>query len=150
MTSGALMRVRLLMALTLSLSSFSAPTWAQTSPQRPESSSTLSTSSADFSDDQTFARYARVTAGMKPPKATRAPDPKFPDLPADAEPHGTVVMLIGVGAKGRVEAVRVLRSDEQAFEKSAVETVKTWRFKAAEKDGKPVPVQVTVEMKFQR
>ena len=80
----------------------------------------------------------------------RAPDPKFPDLPADAEPHGTVVMLVGVSAKGKVEAVRVLRSDEQAFEKSATETVKTWKFRAAEKDGKPVPVQVTVEMKFQR
>jgi len=49
-----------------------------------------------------------------------------------------------------VEAVRVLRSDEPAFEKSAMETVKTWKFRAAEKDGKPVPVQVTVEMKFQR
>jgi len=87
---------------------------------------------------------------MKPPKATRAPDPKFPDLPADAERHGTVVMLVGVNGKGRVEAVRVLRSDERAFEKTAVETVKKWKFKPAEKNGSPVPVQVTVEMKFQR
>lgn len=87
---------------------------------------------------------------MKPPKATSAPDPKFPDLPADAEPRGTVVLLIGVSAKGHVEVVRVLRSDEAAFEKTAVATVKKWKFKPAEKDGRPVPVQVTVEMKFQR
>ena len=59
-------------------------------------------------------------------------------------------MLVGVNTKGHVQAVRVLRSDEQAFEKSAVETVKKWKFKPAEKDGQPVPVQVTVEMKFQR
>ena len=87
---------------------------------------------------------------MKPPKATHAPDPKFPDLPPDAEPHGTVVMLVGVNAKGHVAAVRVLRSDEKAFEQSAVDTVKKWKFKPAEKNGQPVPVQVTVEMKFQK
>jgi TonB family protein len=44
----------------------------------------------------------------------------------------------------------VLRSDEAAFEKTAVETVKKWKFKPAQKDGHPVPVQVTVEMKFER
>lgn len=115
-------------------------------------SNPASTISAPFgaADDPAFAGFPPVTQGMKPPKATSSPDPKFPDLPADAEPRGTVVLLIGVSAKGRVEAVRVLRSDEEAFEKSAVTTVKKWRFKPAEKDGHPVPVQVTVEMKFQR
>ena len=59
-------------------------------------------------------------------------------------------MLIGITAKGHVEPVRVVHSDEPAFEKTAVDTVKKWRFRPAEKDGRPVPVQVTVEMKFQR
>ncbi len=144
------MCIFLLTALALSLSPSSSALWAQTSNSRPESSSTLSTSPADFSDDQTFAQFQRVTAGMKPPKATYAPDPKFPDLPPDAERHGIVVMLVGVGAKGRVQAVRVLRSDEKAFEQTAVDTVKRWKFKPAEKNGQPAPVQVTVEMKFHR
>lgn len=113
-------------------------------------SSIISTSSGVSSDDPAFAAFPPVAPGTKPPKATSAPDPKFPDLPADAEPRGTVVMLIGVSAKGRVEPVRVLRSDEAAFEKTAVTTVKKWKFKPAEKDGHPVPVQITVEMKFQR
>ena len=144
------MRTLTTIAFAIALLGCSVSAWAQSSSTRPESSSTLSTSPVDFADDQTFAQYQRVTAGMKPPKATSAPDPKFPDLPADAEPHGTVVMLVGVNAKGHVAAVRVLRSDEKAFEQSAVDTVKKWRFKPARKDGQPVPVQVTVEMKFQR
>jgi protein TonB len=144
------MRILTLIALSLALSFLAVTAWAQTGNARPESSSTLSTSPADFSDDQTFSQYQRVTKGMKPPKATHAPDPKFPDLPADAEPHGTVVMLVGVSAKGRVEAVRVLRSDEHAFETSAVNTVKKWKFRPAEKNGQAVPVQVTVEMKFEK
>ncbi len=144
------MRTLTLIALSVSLSLFAATARAQSGNARPESSSTLSTSPADFSEDQTFSQFQRVTKGMKPPKATHAPDPKFPDLPADAEPRGTVVMLVGVNAKGRVEAVRVLRSDEHAFETSAVNTVKKWKFHPAEKDGQAVPVQVTVEMKFQK
>jgi periplasmic protein TonB len=144
------MRTLTLIALSISLSFLAATARAQAGNARPESSSTLSTSSADFSEDQTFSRFQRVTQGMKPPKATSAPDPKFPDLPPDAEPHGTVVMLVGINAKGRVEAVRVLRSDEPAFETSAANTVKKWKFRPAEKNGHAVPVQVTVEMKFEK
>jgi protein TonB len=144
------MRTLTLAVLSLSLSFFSFPARAQDGNARPGASSTVSTSPADFSDDQTFAQFQRVTKDMKPPKATSAPDPKFPDLPPDAEPRGTVVMLVGINAKGRVQAVRVLRSDEHVFEASAVDTVKKWKFRPAEKNGQAVPVQVTVEMRFER
>jgi TonB family protein len=144
------MRNLLWIALAASICVPAGKGWAQTGSTPAESSSTFSTTPSDLPDDPTFAQYQRVTKGIKPPKALSAPDPKFPELPADAEQHGTVVMLIGVSTKGRVEAVRVLHSDEQAFEKTAVATVKKWKFKPAEKDGRPVPVQVTVEMKFQK
>ena len=142
------MRLLSLIALAISLLLLPARGRAQTNNTQPDSSSIISTAPA--SDDPAFASFQPVIKGMKPPKATSAPDPKFPDLPADAEPRGTVVMLIGVSTKGHVEAVRVLHSDEPAFEKTAVATVKKWKFKAAQKDGRPIPVQITVEMKFQR
>jgi TonB family protein len=142
------MRLLSLIAVAISLLLLCGHGWSQTGAQS-DSSSTITTSPA-VSDDPVFASFQPVTKGIKPPKATSAPDPKFPDLPADAEPRGTVVMLIGVNAKGHVAAVRVLRSDEQAFEQTAVATVKKWKFKPAQKDGHPVAVQITVEMKFQR
>ncbi len=131
------------LAITMSLLSQATVTAAQTKVPARNSSA-----KADVSDDEAFAGYQRVTAGITPPKATHSPDPEYPDLPPDTEPSGVVVMLIGVDARGRVEPVRVLRSSAAAFEKSAVATVKTWRFKPAKKDGKPVPVQITVEMRF--
>jgi TonB family protein len=143
------MRNLLSIALAISICSFAGPGWAQTGSAQGDTAS-LTTSSSNLPDDPAFAEYLRVTPGIKPPRATSAPDPKFPDLPADAEPRGTVVLLIGVNTKGHVQAVRVLRSDHQVFEKSAVDTVRKWKFKPAEKDGHPVPVQVTVEMKFQK
>ena len=100
--------------------------------------------------DEAFAGYEPVTPGITPPKATKSPDPEYPDLPPDTEPRGVVVMLIGVDTRGRVGPVHVVRSSAQVFEQSAVTTVKTWRFKPAKKDGKPVPVQITVEMSFSR
>jgi TonB family protein len=119
--------------------------WAQT---QKDSAAVVDAPTA--TEDPAFAAFPPVTKDIKPPKAVSAPDPKYPDLPADAEPLGTVVLLIGINAKGHVEAVQVMRSDEAAFEKPAVETVKKWKFKPAQKSGHAVPVQVTVEMKFQR
>ena len=110
---------------------------------------TVSNTTPETADDDTFSHFERITRGMRPPKATHAPDPKFPDLPPDADTRAVVVMLVGVNVKGHV-AVRVVRSTSQAFEPSAVNTVKTWKFKPGEKNGQPVPVQVTVEMKFER
>jgi TonB family protein len=143
------MRIPTSIAVAIALLLLAGNTWARSANPQSDSSATISTPSSPAGDPE-FSSFQPVTRGMKPPKATSSPDPKFPDLPADAEPRGTVVLLIGVNTKGRVEAVRVLRSDEQAFEKSAVATVKKWKFKPAEKDGHPVPVQVTVEMHFQR
>ena len=138
-----------LCVVSIGIATLAGSTWAK--PASPQNdSSTVSASSAAPADDPAFADFPPVTRDMKPPKAISAPDPKFPDLPDGAEQRGTVVLLIGVNAKGHVGAVRVLRSDEAAFEKTAVETVKKWKFKPAQQGGHPVPVQVTVEMKFER
>jgi TonB family protein len=134
--------------LALGLLAFAGDAQSQTA--NPSNDSSAVVVSGTPADDPVFAAFLPVTKGIKPPKAVSAPDPKYPDIPADAEPLGTVVMLIGITAKGHVEPVRVVHSDETAFEKTAVETVKKWKFKPAEKNGRPVPVQVTVEMKFQR
>jgi TonB family protein len=123
---------------------------AQSASTGGDSSKISTITPADTVDDEAFASYQRVTKGMKPPKATKSPDPDYPQIPADAEPRGVVVMLVGINAKGHVALVHVLRASNDAFQQSAESTVKTWRFTPAKKDGKAVPVQVTVEMRFQR
>lgn len=130
---------------TLTLLCLVATVVAQT-----KDSSKISNASTGSQGDEAFAGYERVTAGITPPKATKSPDPPYPELPADTEPRGVVVMLIGVDTRGHVGPVHVVRSSASAFEKIAVDTVKTWRFKPAKKDGKPVPVEITVEMSFAR
>ena len=141
------MRTLILIALAILTLAFASSAAAQSSAAGDSSSMSTSTP-ANTVDDEAFASYQRITKGMKPPKATKSPDPDFPVIPVDAEPRGVVVMLIGITAKGHVGPVHVLRASNDAFQQSAVSTVKTWRFSPAKKDGKAVPVQVTVEMKF--
>ena len=128
---------------------FSSVVAAQSSKPASDSSISTTTPAANV-DDEAFNSYLRVTKDMKPPKATRSPDPDYPQIPSDAEPNGIVVMLVGINEKGHVELVHVLRASNDAFQNSAVSTVKTWKFSPAKKDGKAVPVKVTVEMKFQK
>ena len=145
------MRTLTLIALAILSLAITSNAAAQSTAAAGDSSSKMSTNTpASMVDDEAFVAYQRVTKDMKPPKATRSPDPDFPVIPVDAEPRGIVVMLIGINAKGHVELVHVLRVSNDAFQQSAVSTVKTWRFTPAKKDGKAVPVQVTVEMKFQK
>jgi TonB family protein len=144
------MRILKLIAFAILTLVLASAVVAQSSSTASDSSKMSTTTPANGPDDEAFAAYQRVTSGMKPPKATRSPDPSYPEIPSDAEPKGVVIMLVGINTKGHVGLVHVLRSSNQAFENSAVSTVKTWKFSPAKKDGRPVPVQVTVEMKFQK
>jgi len=144
------MRIPTLIALAIVSFTFASTDAAQSSKTAADSSSMSTTTPAATVDDESFNAYLRVTNDMKPPKATKSPDPDYPQIPSDAEPNGVVVMLVGINNKGRVELVHVLRSSNDAFQNSAVSTVQTWKFSPAKKDGKPVPVQVTVEMRFQK
>ena len=150
LSSGNFMRILNLIALAILASFLSSLAAAQSGKTAADSASISTSTPAATVEDEAFNAYQRVTKDMKPPKATRSPDPEYPQIPADAEPNGVVVMLVGINTKGHVELVRVLRASNDAFQNSAVSTVKTWKFSPAKKDSKPVPVQVTVEMHFQK
>jgi protein TonB len=53
-----------------------------------------------------------------------------------------------LGADGRAHDIRVQRSLGMGLDESATETVKTWIFEPATKDGKPIAVPITVVTTF--
>ena len=144
------MRFLTLIALAILALTFATHAVAQSGGAASDSSNMTTTTPTAGPDDEAFAAYQRVTKDMKPPKATYSPDPDYPEIPNDAEPRGVVVMLVGINAKGHVELVHVLRASNDAFQNSAVATIKTWKFSPAKRNGKSVPVQVSVEMHFQK
>jgi len=58
------------------------------------------------------------------------------------------VLFIIVDTAGNVSECRVIKPLGLGLDEKAMETVKTWKFKPALRNGTPVPVQVTVEVSF--
>ena len=76
-----------------------------------------------------------------------------PDYTAEAKQRGIqgiVELSVVVNDDGTVGEVKVTRSldDKYGLDEQAVIAMKKWQFKPGTKDGKPVAVQVTVEMSF--
>ena len=63
---------------------------------------------------------------------------------------GTVLMDCVVRSDGSVGNVTVTQSAEKRLDDAAVEAMKRWEFEPGTKNGKPVDVQISVEMKFSR
>lgn len=90
----------------------------------------------------------RVGGGVSAPRAIYAPDPEYSEEARKAKYQGTVLLWLVVGPDGRSHEVRVQRSLGMGLDEQAVEAVKKWRFEPALKDGRPVPVQIYVEVNF--
>lgn len=89
-----------------------------------------------------------VGGGVSSPRPIYAPDPEYSDEARKAKYQGTVVLLLVIGPDGRPRDIRVQRSLGLGLDEKAIETVRTWRFDPARKDGQPVPVAISIEVNF--
>jgi periplasmic protein TonB len=90
----------------------------------------------------------RVGGGVSAPKAVYAPDPEYSEEARKAKYQGTCVLWLVVGPDGRPRDIKVQRTLGLGLDEKAIEAVKQWRFEPAMKDGKPVAVQINVEVSF--
>jgi protein TonB len=92
----------------------------------------------------------RVGDGVSPPKAIFQPEAEFSDEARRAKYEGTVVVTLIVDANGNPQNVHVTRTLGMGLDEKAVEAVQKYKFKPAmdQKSGKPVPVMVSVEVRF--
>ena len=90
----------------------------------------------------------RVGGGVSAPRAIYAPDPEYSEEARKAKYQGTCVLWLVVGPDGRPREIRVARTLGLGLDEKAIEAVKTWKFEPAMKDGRPVAVQINVEVTF--
>jgi TonB family protein len=89
-----------------------------------------------------------VGGGVSEPVPIYKPDPAYSEEARKAKYQGTVVLWIVVDASGAVTDCRVVKPLGLGLDEKAVETVRTWKFKPASRNGTPVPVRVMVEVSF--
>jgi TonB family protein len=90
----------------------------------------------------------RIGGSVSAPSCLYCPDPEFSDEARKARYQGVVVLWAVVDEEGRARDIRVSRSLGMGLDEQAIRAVQNWRFKPAERYGKPVPVYMTIEVNF--
>jgi TonB family protein len=64
--------------------------------------------------------------------------------------HGPIIVECIVKTDGTIGDVRIVRAPQEplGMDDEAIKTAKQWRFKPGRKDGKPVPVLVSIDFQF--
>jgi periplasmic protein TonB len=89
-----------------------------------------------------------VGGGVAAPQLIFAPDPEFSDEARRAKFQGICVVSLIVDPQGNPQRVQVVRHLGMGLDQKAVDAVKQYRFKPATLQGKPVPVEVNIEVTF--
>ena len=90
----------------------------------------------------------RVGGGVSAPRALDTPDPEYSEEARKAKYQGTCVLWLIVGPDGKPRDIKVARALGMGLDQKAIEAVRNWKFEPAMKDGKPVAVQINVEVNF--
>jgi protein TonB len=90
----------------------------------------------------------KVGGGISAPQPITTPDPDYTEEARKAKTQGTCILGMIVDAEGHPRDIRVVRGLGNGLDAKAIEAVKQWRFQPALKDGRPVNVQISVEVAF--
>jgi hypothetical protein len=87
----------------------------------------------------------RVRDGIESPKPIHIPNPTFTDPGRAIKFNGQLLTAIIISENGNIDDVIILKPVGLGIDETAVEKIRTWRFKPALKDGKPVRALAFIE-----
>jgi protein TonB len=91
----------------------------------------------------------RIGGGISAPSLIYSVEPEFSEEARKAKFAGNVLVNLWVGTDGLPTHVHVIRPLGMGLDEKAVEAVKQYKFKPAMENGKPVLVELNVEVVFQ-
>ncbi len=100
------------------------------------------------SSDKEGAPRVMMSGGIVAPRVTYAPDPEYSEEARKEMLNGTAILWLIVGADGQPRDIKVIQSLGDGLDQKAVDAVKAWKFEPATKEGKPVAVQINIEVNF--
>jgi TonB family protein len=94
--------------------------------------------------------YKPGDPGVTSPSVVTEKRPSYTPEAMRASVEGTVVLEAVIDTDGKATKIAVKKSLDAVYglDRKAEEALAGWRFKPGTKDGKPVPVHVTVDMTF--
>jgi protein TonB len=97
--------------------------------------------------DGTPPPIRRAGRDVTPPARLAGNPPVYPELARRARVQGEVVVECTIDPSGRVVDASVTRSNP-VFDAAALDAVRSWRYRPTLVDGVPVPVLMTVTVRF--
>jgi TonB family protein len=84
------------------------------------------------------------------PTLLRQVEPRYPSAAREARVEGSVELECVVGANGTITDVRIVRSLDAKYglDAEAVRAARGWLFRPGTREGKPVPVIITLILEF--
>lgn len=102
--------------------------------------------------DQAPASTVTTAAADLPtsvPRPVSTQQPEYPRASMRRGERGDVLLLVKVGADGRVDGVDVVSSSQhRRLDRAAVSAVRRWRFEPAMRDGQPVAGELRIPFSF--
>lgn len=90
----------------------------------------------------------KFDASIEAPRAKETSDPAYTEQARKAGLQGIVRLWAVIDETGRVADLRIVRPLGLGLDEKAIEAVRRWKFKPATKDGKPVKVQINIDVSF--
>jgi len=92
-------------------------------------------------------RPVRIGGGMQAPRKLVHVDPIYPSVAQTARVEGVVILEATIDTHGRVVDLRTLRS-QPLLDQAAVDAVRQWIYTPTLLNGVPVPIVMTVTVRF--
>jgi len=109
---------------------------------------TLATTSISAQTQSNPPTGLRVGNGVSPPRVIIQPEPEYSEKARVAGYEGICTLALIVEADGKPSHIRVVNPLGMGLDEKTIEAVRNWRFQPALKNGKPVAVQIAVEVEF--
>jgi TonB family protein len=107
-----------------------------------------STSMAAGAQQTAEARVYEPGDGVSAPVVVKKVKTQYTPDAMRARVQGVVTLECVVQPDGAVGDARVTKGLHPGLDQEAIKAVKLWRFKPGRRDGKAVPVRITLEMTF--
>lgn len=75
-------------------------------------------------------------------------EPEYSEEARKAQLQGTVVLQIEIDASGRAQNIKLVHGLGLGLDERAVESVKRWRFRPAQQNGRPIASPAIIEVNF--
>jgi TonB family protein len=87
-----------------------------------------------------------VQSGIMTGQKISGDNPQYPKEARAKKIQGAVVLDVVIGKDGAVENIRVQKTPDESLAKSALDAVRTWRYRPYLLNGEPVEVETTVNV----